>query len=154
MLLILLSKSYALAELKKSCDPETTNKKLANLVGKSETNISEWLSLNDLPQTIRDHARKNNVILFRQLKQLAVKKASDSEKAYFALCNESDEEPSSSSEKLYKKFKSVSTHLSSTTSALKFLDKKLDTKVLQEEDKQTLIKSLDAIIKQGWWSVW
>lgn len=141
----------ALSELKRSCGEDTTNKKLANLVGKSETNISEWLSLNNLPHAVRDHAQKNNIISFRRLKILAAKNIQDSDKEaeYFTLCNEVKQGTTSFTQKLHKRLGSVNSHITATTSALKLLDKKLVSESLDDNDKQSLICSLDEIVHQA-----
>jgi ParB family chromosome partitioning protein len=56
---------------------------LAKLIGKAESTLSEYLSLNNFPPDIRDVIRGNNRFALRDLKKIAVKKDPERQRELF-----------------------------------------------------------------------
>ena len=79
----LLSESYnpmeisdAYTSLKELWGTSYTDEQLGERVGKSRSVVSEYISLQRLPMSIKDDARKKSVVPFRKLKSLASAKLS------------------------------------------------------------------------------
>lgn len=56
----------------KNADENLTNKKIGERIGKSQTNVTEYLSLLKLPQYIQEKELGHGVVPFHRLKELAV----------------------------------------------------------------------------------
>lgn len=70
----------ALLSLKQSLGKKTTDEDVGKFIGKSRVNVTEYLKLHDLPDEIQKKVRKESVVPFNKLKNLAQSKESDDAK--------------------------------------------------------------------------
>lgn len=98
-----MEKSDALLAFIEKQDKKLKNKDLAELVGKSESLISELLNLQNLSGEIKEDARKDSAVPLRKLKKFATKKMQKSPSA-FSEYNKIKELYKKEKEKQTKKF--------------------------------------------------
>ncbi|MDL2267818.1 ParB/RepB/Spo0J family partition protein [Desulfovibrio sp. OttesenSCG-928-G15] len=137
----------ALSILKEELGENASDKRVANLVGKSRSLIAEYNSLLLLPKSIQDAAEINSCVPLRQLKKLAVRKLSDSEKIteYDRLVKEATNLPNKSKGDGSKKMsKEARTVLAAQSRLNKLQDAftSIDPHNIPSEEKEPLKESL------------
>lgn len=151
----------------KNTDESLTNKKIGERIGKSQTNVSEYLSLLNLPQYIQEKELGHGVVPFRKLKDLATKSEGLTEEEKILKYNimlvrySKDEEEKKEARHAIRALKEKTIN-PDAISAKRFanITKKLDAtakgiakfdieKISSPDDRRIFVEKLDAIIAEA-----
>lgn len=138
----------------KNADENLTNKIIGERIGKSQTNVSEYLSLLKLPQYIQEKELGHGVVPFNRLINLARKSKGMTEEDKISIYNKWLEE--------YSKDKKEKSETTETISAKRFanITRKLEAtaksiakfnieKISSADDRKIFVEKLDAIIAEA-----
>lgn len=154
--------AFALKKLQDS-DPKLTLEQIGRYISKSRQNVGEYLNLLRLPEKIRNHAIKNNILPFYILKQLAANpRLSEQDKIneydkLLAIHSPNYMGESKSVEPLDESDAKEKQQISPQSKKLNVINKKLDTliksfekfkveNIESMEELQALSKKLEVII--------
>lgn len=140
----------------KKTDESLTNKKIGERIGKSETNVSEYLSLLKLPGYIQEKELTHGVVPFHKLKELAVHSElmTDEDKileynkllARYSKDEKEKNEVKNPEEISAKRFFSITKKLDATAKSIaKFNIEKISS----PDDRKIFVEKLDAIIAEA-----
>lgn len=140
----------------KNSDESLTNKKIGERIGKSETNVSEYLSLLKLPQYIQEKELGHGVVPFNKLKDLAgnSKGMTDEDKileynklfARYSKDEKERNEVKNPEEISAKKFFSITKKLEATAKSISRFNIE---KISSPDDRKIFVEKLNAIIEEA-----
>lgn len=144
----------------KNTDENLTNKKIGEKIGKSQTNVTEYLSLLKLPQYIQEKELGHGVVPFNKLKALAVDSETMTDEDKILKYNKWLAEYSKNEEEKKEANKAIKAQEAISAKRFFNITKKLDTtaksiakfdieKISSPDDRKIFIEKLDTIIAEA-----